>query len=315
MRRYSASDCSRSRCRASRSLGRLGARPLRPPGRAQPRLVEAGAADQRIGAIERRARRLAVGHDEGRVGFVERGLDRHLRIAAGHAGGESEAARRDGALTLAFVQLAVERADDAEHLDLQVGLAGELGLDARRAGVEQLARRDLAARLVGGDARVAGAKDLEQEVLHRRGAIGLVAGDAAPARRRRPCRRRSPAAPPRSRRPRCDGASARDRPRRPSRRRARAPARGADGARDRRPSPRRFRSAARRPSSAPCRRWHRDRPRARAAGRPASCRACAAASASMAASLGGRSRWRRSAACSSVALPAPVASWYGRAGR
>ncbi len=81
-------------------------------------------------------------------------------------------------LSLAFVQLAVEGADDAEHLDLQVGLADEFGFDAGRSGVEQLACRDLAARLVGRDARVAGAKDLEQEVLHRSSAIGLVAGDA-----------------------------------------------------------------------------------------------------------------------------------------
>ncbi len=157
--------------------GRLGARTRPPPCGAQARLVEAGSAEQRVGTIERGARRIAVGNDKRFVGVVEQRFDGDIAVACRRRRSERDAPRRHGAMPLALVQLAIERADDAEHLDLQLGLVAKIGLDSRRAGVEQLARADLATRLVRRDPGVAGAKDGEQEVLHRGGAIGLVTRD------------------------------------------------------------------------------------------------------------------------------------------
>src|SRR5947209_9518014 len=80
-------------------------------------------------------------------------------------------------MTLRLPQLAIERADASEHVDLEVGLVEKVRLYPRRARIEQFAGGDLAAWFVGRDSRVARAKDGEQEILHRRRSIGLAAGD------------------------------------------------------------------------------------------------------------------------------------------
>ncbi len=129
-------------------------------------------------------RGVGLGEDRGRLGVV---LLRACGVGVGEEGFDDDGVPRPVsrasqlrppllhrlvALFLAEVRVDVRR--QPEELDLEVRLGPELLLDAGRTDVEELFRRDLPARLVLRDARVARAEDSEEEVFRGVRARGLA---------------------------------------------------------------------------------------------------------------------------------------------
>ncbi len=149
-----------------------------PPQGPQHRVVQPGLGEQAVGHLQMLARQGVVQVARSVAGAVQPDLDLGRHEAPRVLLCQCQLARLQVVIALGLVELTVDARHRAEQLDAQRRLVLEFGIDARRRGIEQLACGDLAARLVGSDARVAGGEHLQQEGLDRVRAFGLGAREA-----------------------------------------------------------------------------------------------------------------------------------------
>ena len=159
-------------------LALFGAQPLafgHPPIGAQRAVVAASAIEQRIGLAQQFS--AAIGLVGACVGCLLNRVVEH-RFAQFSVG-----LLRQFDLPCVEICAAIDRAElsvdvrhGSEQFDLRGRVVGEFALDPRRSEIEQFARGDLATRLVAGNARIAGAEDIDQKGLCSLGAPRLLGG-------------------------------------------------------------------------------------------------------------------------------------------
>ena len=139
----------------------------KPPVSSLRRAVQGSTADQRVGLVEKLERLHRIAASGSVISLLQKASDDHrMELPVAHAcqTGLLLAQPEKGFI---LIQLAIDIRKDSEQLDFRVGIVCETLLDAGCTDVEELLRRDRPARLVGGNARIAGLEHTHKKIRSR----------------------------------------------------------------------------------------------------------------------------------------------------